>query len=354
MLDESQSPELPSKGAGRQNDTAAFDVSGVLLRVLADVVTRYEVTPSALFQSGAERLLHADPMCLRMPLSEFRSLIRRAIALTGAPAIGLHCGLHASESSFDMMAPLMGHVATLRHAVREIQRFQGLALAGSYLQLREVQGLVCLRWEFPRAHDATDRFFGEFLTAGLARMLRAFGGPRGVAFAARFDYAQPPYQEAYAEAFGTKVYFAQAFTGLEFAASLLDAPNIHSNPVLQSLIHAQAEQYLLRLARPAGLVDRLRTYLRNQPSARVPDMPQAARDLGVSVRTLRRRLEDETATYRELLQQSLQERACTLLRDPNLTLQVISDALAFADTASFHRAFKRWTGKTPLQYRESR
>jgi AraC-like DNA-binding protein len=118
-------------------------------------------------------------------------------------------------------------------------------------------------------------------------------------------------------------------------------------------VHQQAEQRLERLARPAGLVDRLRAYLVNQPTARVPDMAIAARALGVSVRSLRRRLSEAGQSYRAMIGDMQRERACMLLRNPDFTLQAVADAVGFADTAAFHRAFRRWTGSSACEYRDS-
>jgi AraC-like DNA-binding protein len=326
----------------------------MLLRVLADTVLQYDVAPAALFQGRAERYLDCEPFRLRVPLSEYRALLTRAVALTGDPAIGLRCGLRASEAAFDLMTPLMGHVPTLRHAIREARQFQGLAFRGVYLHLSEEAGVARLRWEFPHGHEATDRSLAEFLTAGLLRLLRGFGGARDDLYGAHFEHSRPAYHQAYSAAFEGAERFWKEFTGLEFKAHLLDRGNIHANPALQSLVHTQAEQYLDQIARPSRLVERLRMYLLNQQAARVPDMTDAARDLGVSVRTMRRRLDEDAVSYRALTQEMCRERACAMLRDPEFTLQGVADALGFADVASFHRAFKRWTGMTASAYRDAR
>ena len=347
------SDSRPAASASGPIDSAVPEVSGMLLRALADTVLQYDVAPAALFQSRAERYLSSEPIHLRVPLSEYRALLSRAVALTGDPGIGLRCGLRASEAAFDLLTPLMGHVPTLRDAVRETRQFQSLAFRGIYLHLSEAAGVARLRWEFPHAHEATDRSLAEFLTAGLLRLLRGFGGTRDDLYAAHFEHSRPAYHRAYSAAFEGAERFWKDFTGLEFKAHLLDRGNIHANPALQSLVHAQAEQYLVQIARPSSLVERLRMYLLNQPRARVPDMADAARDLGVSVRTLRRRLEEDAVSFRALTQEMGRERACAMLRDPEMTLQVIADALAFADVASFHRAFKRWTGMTTTEYRHT-
>jgi AraC-like DNA-binding protein len=251
------------------------------------------------------------------------------------------------------MAPLIAHVPTLRHALHETKQFQALAFEGAYLHLSEFYGTACARWEFPRAHDSTDRCLAEFLTAGLLRMLRGFGCMRDQLYAVRFEYRRPSCDAEYAKVFEGTERFSQDFTGLEFAASLLDRPHLLSNPGLQDMVHALAEQRLVRLSRTKSLVDRLRMYLLNLPAARVPDMRVAARDLRVSVRSLRRRLAEEGVSYRELTNELQRERACAMMRNPEFTLKAVADALGFADMAGFYRAFKRWTGVTAKGYRRS-
>jgi AraC-like DNA-binding protein len=337
--------------ADRQPQPIAPHVSAVLLRVLADVMKQYGIAPAALFQGEATTLFAGEPIDVRVPLAEYCAWLDRAVSLTGDPGFGLRCALSSSESAFDLMAPLVAHVPTLRCAIGEASRFAGLVFEGAYLHLTERAGVARLRWELPRSGHASDRTIAEFMTAGILRMVRAFGCMPGELHAARFTHARPDHHRSYAPVFQGAERFSQPFTGLEFAAQALDRPNLLANPALQTLVRAQAEQRLARLGRPVSLVDRVQTYLRSQPRAQVPDMALAARDLRLSTRSLRRRLAEEGLTYRALTQALQRERACSMLRDPDFTPQAIAGALGFADAAAFHRAFKRWTGQTACEYR---
>ena len=78
-----------------------------------------------------------------------------------------------------------------------------------------------------------------------------------------------------------------------------------------------------------------------------------ARALHVSVRTLQRRLDDEGTTYQQLLSRVRRDLAEGYLREDRHSLSEITYLLGFSDQANFGRAFKRWTGKTPTEYRES-
>ena len=78
---------------------------------------------------------------------------------------------------------------------------------------------------------------------------------------------------------------------------------------------------------------------------------EAAASQNMSLRTFQRRLEDEGTRFRALLDQTRTERAESLLADSSYALSEVSYQCGFSEQASFSRAFKRWTGKTPSQYR---
>jgi AraC-like DNA-binding protein len=331
----------------------ASRVSTILVRVLADVVQQRGIEPASLLgtlSSDAKRPLWELDTWLS--LREFQALFSRAVLLTAEPALGLLCGSSASEPSFELVAPLVSHARSLRHALELACQFHPLVLDGAALQVSERAGRAQVRCEFPRLEPMLDRGLAEFMVAGLLRMLLAFGGRRANVHEVCFAHARPAYHHAYTAAFKGSERFARPFTGIEFESRLLDRPHLHCQPELQALLHAHAERSLERLSRPKTFVERLQALLRTQARGRRPDMKRAARELGVSVRSLRRRLDEEGSSFRAVAQFSLQEAACSLLRNPELTVQATSHALGFADPTAFHRAFKRWTGLTPAEYRE--
>jgi AraC-like DNA-binding protein len=325
-------------------------VSNVLIRALVEVLQRRGVAPERLLGCASDALL-SDPADGRVALSEFQALMARAIALTGEPALGLHCGLLASESSFGLMGHLVSHAASLRQAIDLVSQFHGLLVEDVHIRLSERIGTAQLRCQL---HTRIDRSVIELIVAGLVRMLRTFGSGDAEIAAVCFEHTCPAYHRAYTVAFCGAERFAHSFTGVEFAARALDRPHLHWQPELQALMRAEAERGLDRLSRPATCAERIRALIGSRRDGRVPDMACAARELGLSVRSLRRRLEEEGTSYRALTQSMFHASACALLRNRDLTLQAVAHALGFADSSTFHRAFIRCAGVTPAAYRESR
>ncbi|MET0385020.1 MAG: AraC family transcriptional regulator ligand-binding domain-containing protein [Polyangiales bacterium] len=323
-------------------------VSSVLLRALADIVLQRGVSPEQLF--GAQARLIDDPSDQALSLAEFQALFLRAVELTKEPSLGLLCGMHAANASFGLMAPLVSHAPTLRAALEIVCQFQTLLVAGARIRLSEQLGVARLRCDLNDL-NAVDRSFVELIIAGLVRTLRAFGCASSEISAVCFTYSRPAHYPSYTLAFGGGERFAQAFTGIEFSARALDRPHLHRNAELHELMLAEAQRSLQRQARPVSVTDRVRGLLSGHPASQVPEMEHAARELGLSVRSLRRRLEDEGTSYRELTQRMLYELACKLLSNPELTLHGVAHALGFSDPTAFHRAFRRWSQRTPAEYR---
>ena len=110
------------------------------------------------------------------------------------------------------------------------------------------------------------------------------------------------------------------------------------------------------LAHPGELQDlagSLRVVLRAYLPDGAPDIKLAARLTATSVRTLQRRLKEQGLTYAQLLEDLRHDLAIRLLRDPDLTAAEVTQELGYRDPAIFTRAFRRWTGQTPSEFRRS-
>jgi AraC-like DNA-binding protein len=332
-------------------DASATRVSVVLVRALFDAVESYGIARADLAGVDGFALEQIERADARIELAVFRDLHLRAIALTGDHALGLHFGERASETAFDFLGHLISHAPTLRAALGLCSQFQSLFMDGTRMQFDEHAGTALWRLDFVRSDPQFDAFWSEFAIVGMQRALQLFCGRHVRADAVYVEYRRPPHHAEYTRVFGSAVRFGQAFTGIDFAAGLLDQPHLYRNSELHAMLLSQAERALDRLGQPASYRERLRYYFLARSPARIPSIATAARELGLSERSLRRKLTAEGASYRALVQAALEEAACTMLRNPRCTIQEVAHALGFADVTAFHRAFKRWLGVTPQDYR---
>jgi AraC-like DNA-binding protein len=168
-----------------------------------------------------------------------------------------------------------------------------------------------------------------------------------------FDYPAPDYAPEYTRILGPQVEFDAPEIAFEFDAALLDVPQLQHNARIYEATEREAELALARLVRDKQHTERVRRYL-DEVFPTLPDMDQAARQLGMAERSLRRRLAAEGASFHELLVEARVNGALRLLRNPDCSIKEAAYKMGFASSSAFHRAFKRWTGMSPSEARRGR
>lgn len=158
---------------------------------------------------------------------------------------------------------------------------------------------------------------------------------------------EPDDPEAFADLLGCPVSFARARSSLRVAAAVWSTPMAGRDPRLAELLGPQ-----LRPG-PHPLVLGVRAVVRRDLERREPAVGEIAHELGMSSRTLQRRLTDEGTSFRSVVSEVRREAAEAFLRDPAIPLARVAQRLGFNDQAAFTRAFRRWTGTTPSRWRRA-
>jgi AraC-like DNA-binding protein len=153
---------------------------------------------------------------------------------------------------------------------------------------------------------------------------------------------------------GRRVVFDAAFNGFTFEKDFLSAPMKTADAKLHHVLRAHAELVLSELPRTESLTQRVRDQVAQQLTRGGPSAEEVARELHMSRRTLSRKLLAEGTNFTDLLDDMRRRSALRYVADRELGLSEIAFLLGFSQTGAFHRAFKRWTGQTPLEYRRAR
>jgi AraC-like DNA-binding protein len=291
---------------------------------------------------------------IRLEFEQFERVLSAAVAVTGDDALGLHVAEHMPEGAADLLGHLAAHAPTMREAVEMASQFVRLGMDGLLLTVRDEGDAFVVRHAFPRSTPLSDRMLAEFLMGGLVRLARAFTGPNTVPRLACFEHERPNHHGEYTRIFGGNQRFGQSATSIAFDREIADRPQMHQDRELYDFLRVEAQRRLDRMATDVRPATRLRQYLLATQPSRIPEIAAAARDLGMSERSLRRHLATDGTSYREVVRSALEASADRMLRDSTQTIKETAVALGFADAAAFHRAFKRWTGMTPGEYRRAR
>ena len=322
-----------------------------VVRALADTAERANVHREQLLQAHgfATELRGGDET--RVPRSSFYRMCESALELSRDPAFGLHWSERLDGNAFNPVSHLVAHTGTLGQAFDALARYHRLFSDWQSFALDEADGLVVVRClDLPGESEPLQRFISELVLGSVHKLLTTFSHharPRCVCF----GYPAPSYSEEYTRVFDGAERFDQSYTGIVFDRAFLEIVSPHKDDDVYAALRTIAEQRMLRLMQrtPYGL--RVREHLVTNGPTRRTSMSAVARGLGISVRSLRRRLESEGTSYNTVVNESLGILAKQLIRNNSGSVQEIAFEMGFADTSSFHRAFKRWTGMTPRAYR---
>jgi AraC-like DNA-binding protein len=326
-------------------------VPPVYISHLAEMLLDWGVDSGALLDDSALTLDKlADPSQL-LSLQQEITVLERAAELSPRPDWALRVGQLTSMSTVGVYGYAAFTSADLEHSLRVLMRFFKLAGIAAGAELRErgngdLEVRVIDTLHLPGLHRSTvEEYFSSFNT-----VLREVTGRLFVAKQMNFDYPTPPYHEIYTEVFACPVHFDCEHSGI-----VIDGPDRELrvstwDPLTQEACERQCEQIVQGLGDAEDFVDEVRKVMLVQACDRRHAEAIAER-LHMSTRNLRRKLEQEGTSFQKVLDDVRGELAKNYLSRTQLRLEDIAPLLGFSETSNLRRAFKKWTGQTPSEYR---
>lgn len=286
--------------------------------------------------------------------NKHRALLLDALHLTHNPGLGLDLGLHRSLATYDQLAYLMMSSSTLRRAIEQGLRYQNYPgrFSGDAIitDFRDLGDQGC--FDVIVRHDLGElRLLAveELLSNIVATSRWVLGKPLPIT-QLRCDYAMPGHVEKYKTVFDCPVKFDTSSIQLFFNASVLDEPLPHASPQSSRLYASLCKEK--SIARTKGTVSAQIAQLIEGSPASSPSMADIANLLHCSPRTLRRKLQAEGWQYQQLTDSIRMNRARKALADPLKPITEIAISLGYSDHSGFVRAFKKWTGVSPSEFRK--
>lgn len=323
-------------------------VSARLLVPAIRYLRERDVEPSPLLDRASvpEEAL-SDPD-LRIDSDAVRTFLLLALEHSGDAAFGLHAGQWLRPGDFGLLEYLVQMSVSPDEIYQKLSRYHRLAGNLQPEIERDGDNIVC-HLPLPGALPPVVEEYNLSFWTKLARTIQ--GGHLRL-LAVRFTHEQPTYATEAEEVFGAPVHFSCRKNGLVFAPEAWVVPVVSVDAGLSRAVNERADEALAALGSRHSLADRVRAQVRHQLRGDGVTAESVAKALGMSPRTLRRRLEEEGVRFQDLRDAVRKERALEHMGEANLALSEIAYLLGFADTSAFHRAFRRWTGKTPTQYRQ--
>jgi AraC-like DNA-binding protein len=292
--------------------------------------------------------------------SRFRMPVKNQIRFLNAvadelpdPFLGIHLAEGIDLREMGLLYYVIASSETLGDALRRLARYSGINNEGVRITCRERKDIT-VRFEYVGVARLSDRHQIEFFVVTLLRICRQLTGlslsPRGVKLAHRRTQLPAGIKKV----FGCNVAFGSSIDEVVYPRLVKGIPTLNADPYLNSLLVKYCEEALSNRRFQSGAW-RLRV-----ENAIVPLLPHAqatvgeiAQRLGVSGRTLERRLASEGCTFSGILDDLRLDLAKSYLREPNLPISEVTWLLGFGEVSAFFHACKRWTGKTPTQVRSA-
>lgn len=318
--------------------------SARLIQSFARTLARYPNTPTQWID--AMRSLDPDE---RIPIDKANEMLAIAIKVSGDPSLPLQAGRAAEPGDAGALDYVMRSAATVHEAFVAAGRYIRLVNDALRLEVTTEDDHACVKMISTVAQPPEVEEFGlsSFFTNCVQPLL---GNPPNLEI--WFMRSAPLDRSEHGRTFaGASIRFGAPWSGFRFAATCLQQPVPTADPNLNQILRAHLDRNLAELPAPHSVVDRARHLIRRELPRGRATAPTIAQGLGMSRRTMCRRLEAEHKSFTELLDDVRRELALEHVGQGTLALSEIAFLLDFAQVAGFHRAFKRWTGETPLEYR---
>jgi AraC-like DNA-binding protein len=285
----------------------------------------------------------------RLPAATMAALWRAAIERTGDPAFGLRASRYVRPTTFHALGYAVFASANLREALMRLVRYSRLVSDARTLVLDTTETTATLSFvrvssEGPESPAALDAVMSL-----IVRTARTLTDRSLTLVSVERRRRAPEDLTPYARFFRCPVQFEATRDAMTIDAFVLDRPFASANAELARHNDDLAQRYLAQMG-VRTLAEQVRAVLIEQLSGEVsPALVAAA--LGMSGRSLQRRLKDLGTSYAVLLEETRKELACSYLRSHAYSVTEIAFLLGFDDSSAFARAFRRWTGETPSGFR---
>lgn len=303
-----------------------------------------------LKQAGLNRedfMSHPDGRVDVRQMTQFWELAKQ---VSGNEAFGLYVARFVQPMHFRALGLLMLTTDNLEHALIKAGQYSSMVSNSVLIRLEQTPDLIgfCIE-QFPDV-EISDLAVDGFL-ATLVSFIRQLGAESGFLDSVTLNRAAPKSKQPWIDCFEHDVEFDAQQNSIWLKRSCLKQAIVGGDPKMASFNEAVVKEYVQKL-QGESYSNKVKHLILAQLEKEEPSFANIAKQLTITERSLRRRLQDEDTSYRELLQHCRMEMAEYYLAHTEFSLTEVALRVGFADSSGFSKAFSRQYKITPTEYRK--
>lgn len=269
----------------------------------------------------------------------------------GDPAIAFHLAGAIPFGAFDVLDYIVVSSATVRDALTRAADYWAVIHDHTAVRLVDTPAGLSFEYRLFDDHVGASTYSAETAFVCMHDRLKMATGVAWTPVVVRFAHRCVGNPAEYEAKFGCPVVFESDVNEIVLPPGFDATPMLRADPTLNNMLMQHAQSLLSRLPETDSFVEQVRAEIFAAMAGADPTIDRVAKRLALSARTLQRRLNEHDVTFNALLDSVRSEMARRLLADEAMAIGEVGFLLGFSEVSAFHRAFRRWTGKTPGEFR---
>jgi AraC-like DNA-binding protein len=328
-----------------------FTASSEYLRLIKNFSPRFQLDPGLLYKKAGFEASTLEKSGARIPAEQFHALWDALEEINPDQDLGLHVGEKIFIFTGHILFLLMLNAPTIKDAIDKFCRYFNLLndFTSPHFSIRNNLAEMSIRLNSPEL--TPNRHISEGILTSYASVLHRISENKIRFEGVYFTHSRPGDLSEHDRIFSAPLFFGRAENKLVFKRKYLSLPIPLSNKDILGPLEQLAQKLQEQLYVHGPWSDKVSRIVLATLNGKKPEIQSIAKQLGVSHRILQNRLKSEGVTYQALLNDARRERAIQFLQDKNIPINEIAFLLGYSEHSAFGRAFKRWVGCTPGEYR---